>query len=78
MIECKFDHHGPKDVPADITVNDAVHHYNSGVHLKQPMNAVGIKYVLVSIRDLKNGGDSVLLPFLKQHLLGDDIQHTSE
>jgi acetyl esterase len=71
-------HHGPKDVPTDITVDDAVHHFNSGVHLKQRMNAVRIKCVLVSIRDLKNGGDSVLLPFLKQHLLGDDIHHTSE
>ena len=66
-------HHGPKDVPGDISVDDAVHHYNSGVHLKQRMNALKLKCVLVNIHDLEGGGDSGLLPFLTEHLrLSDD------
>jgi acetyl esterase len=65
-------HHGPKDVPDDISVNDAVHHYNSGVHLKQGMEALKLKCVLVNIHDLEGGGDSGMLPFLTEHLLSDD------
>jgi acetyl esterase len=71
-------HHGPKDVPADVTVDDAVHHYNSGVHLKQRMDTARVKCVLVSIHDLKNGGDWGLLPFLKQHLISDAAGQTSK
>jgi acetyl esterase/lipase len=61
-------HHGPKDVPRDISVNDAVHHYNSGANLKQKMDALKLKCVLVNIHDLEGGGDSGLLPFLTEHL----------
>ncbi len=60
-------HHGPKDVPRDISVDDAVHHYNSGVYLKQKMDALKLKCVLVNIHDLEGGGDSGLLPFLTEH-----------
>jgi acetyl esterase len=60
-------HHGPKDVPADITVTDAVHHYNSGVHLKQRMDDLKLECVLVSVRDIKSG-DQSYASFLKKHL----------
>jgi acetyl esterase/lipase len=65
-------HHGPKDVPADISVTDAVHHYNSGVHLKQRMDALRVKCVLVSMRDLKAGGDSGMLAFLTEQFARSD------
>jgi acetyl esterase/lipase len=66
-------HHGPKDVPSVITVDDAVHHYNSGVNLKQKMEALKLKCVLVNIHDLEGGADSGLMSFLAEHLpLGND------
>ncbi|MEX2140133.1 MAG: alpha/beta hydrolase [Pirellulales bacterium] len=48
-------HHGPKEVPTDISVTDAVHHYNSGVHLKERMDQLKLECVLVNIHDVKDG-----------------------
>lgn len=69
-------HHGPKDVPGDISVDDAVHHYNSGVHLKQRMDELKLRCVLVNIHDLEGGGASGILAFLTEHLRLSDDNHT--
>jgi acetyl esterase/lipase len=59
-------HHGPKTVPLDISVDDAIHHYNSGVKLKQRMDELGLECELFNISDVKTG-DNRIPAFLEKH-----------
>jgi acetyl esterase/lipase len=63
-------HFGPKTVAPDISINDAVHHYNFGVNLKQRMDELGLECELVHISDVKNG-EGGMEAFLRKHFAAD-------
>jgi acetyl esterase/lipase len=60
-------YHGPKETSGELTVSDAIHHYQSGVHLKQRMDELKVECVLLNIHDVKGGGTE-MRDFLVSHL----------
>jgi len=60
----------PKDPP--INVNDAIHHINFGLHLKEQMDTLGIECTIRSRDDVKAVQDECVEFFLKHFGLYED------